>query len=115
MQASRRRWCRRSRSTRYLEERGIDSVSLVKLDIETGEPDALRGMRETLERDQPPIFCEVLSDAVGAELETILAPLGYRFYHLTDEGPQERGEIRGHPEWLNYLFAVTPPDRPLRA
>ena len=99
----------------FLEERGVDSVSLVKLDIETGEPDALRGMRDTLQRDQPPIFCEVLSDAVGAELETILAPLGYRFYHLTDEGPQERGEIRGHPEWLNYLFAVTPPDRPLRA
>jgi FkbM family methyltransferase len=99
----------------FLAERGVGSVSLIKLDIETGEPGALRGMRRTLERDKPHIFCEVLSDDVGAELETILAPLGYRFYHLTDEGPRERREIRAHPEWLNYLFAVTPPDRPLRA
>ena len=99
----------------FLEERGVGPVSLVKLDIETGEPDALRGMRRTLERDKPPIFCEVLSDDVGAQLETILTPLGYRFYHLTDGGPQERGEIRGHPEWLNYLFAVMPPERLFRA
>ena len=90
-------------------------MSLVKLDIETGEPAALRGMLATLERDKPPIFCEVLSDGVGAELEAILAPLGYRFYHLTADGPQERSEVRGHPDWLNYLFAVTPPELLFRA
>jgi FkbM family methyltransferase len=95
----------------FLEERGVRSVSLVKLDIETGEPDALRGMRRTLERDRPPIFCEVLSTDVGARLRTMLALLGYRFYHLTAEGPLERREILGHPEWLNYLFTVMPPER----
>jgi FkbM family methyltransferase len=95
----------------FLEERGVRSVSLVKLDIETGEPDALRGMRGTLERDRPPIFCEVLSTDAGARLRKMLAPLGYRFYHLTAEGPLERREILGHPEWLNYLFTVMPPER----
>jgi FkbM family methyltransferase len=95
----------------FLLERGVRSVSLVKLDIETGEPDALRGMRRTLERDRPPIFCEVLSTDVGARLRTMLALLGYRFYHLTAEGPLERREILGRPEWLNYLFTVMPPER----
>jgi FkbM family methyltransferase len=95
----------------FLHERGVRSVSLVKLDIETGEPDALLGMCRTLERDQPPIFCEVLSTEVGARLRTILAPLGYRFYHLTADGPVERSEIVAHPEWLNYLFTVMPPER----
>ena len=41
----------------------------------------------------------------------MLAPLGYRFYHLTAEGPRERAEIVGHPEWLNYLFTVMPRER----
>ena len=95
----------------FLEARGAPSVALVKLDIETGEPDALRGMCETLERDRPSIFCEVLSTDVGASLRTILAPLDYRFYHLTAGGPVERSEIVAHPEWLNYLFTVMPPDR----
>ena len=96
----------------FLEERGVPSVSLVKLDIETGEPEALRGMARTLERDRPAIFCEVLSTDAGAEVQAILAPLGYRFYHLTPQGPLEREQILSHPVWLNYLCAVTPPARP---
>ena len=92
----------------FLEARGIRTVSLVKLDIETAEPEALRGMRSTLERQRPTIFCEVLSTEVGAQLQTILAPFGYRIYHLTPDGPVERREIVGHPEWLNYLFTVMP-------
>jgi hypothetical protein len=94
----------------FLEERGLGSVSLVKLDIETAEPEALEGMSQTLERDRPAIFCEVLSADVGARLQTILSPLGYRYYHLTPQGPVEREEILCHPEWLNYLFAVSPPE-----
>jgi FkbM family methyltransferase len=96
----------------FLDERGADHVSLVKLDIETGEPEALLGMSRTLERDRPAIFCEVLSADVGARLQTILAPLGYRYYHLTPEGPLEREEILCHPEWLNYLFALSRPELP---
>jgi FkbM family methyltransferase len=93
----------------FLEDRGVGAVSLLKLDIETGEPDALRGMSQTLVRDKPAIFCEVLSTDVGRQVQAILAPLGYRFYHLTPEGPREREEIVGHPEWLNYLCSVAPP------
>jgi FkbM family methyltransferase len=94
-----------------LAERNVARVSLVKLDIETAEPDAVRGMRRTLERDHPPIICEVLSDEVGAQLAASLGPLGYRLYHLTADGPVERDEIVGHPEWLNYLFATMPPSQ----
>jgi FkbM family methyltransferase len=96
---------------RFLEDRGLRSISLVKLDIETGEADALRGMRRTLERDRPTIICEVLSGAVAAELPGLLAPLGYRFHHLTDAGPRERPEIEAHPRYLNWLFTVMPPER----
>jgi FkbM family methyltransferase len=95
----------------FLEERGVESVSLVKIDIETSEPDALRGMWRTLERDRPTIVSEVLSDTVGSQLQGLLAPLGYRFHHLTDEGPVEREEIRAHPQWLNWLFTVMPRER----
>jgi FkbM family methyltransferase len=95
----------------FLEERGVASVSLVKLDIETGEPGALRGMSRALERDRPTIVCEILSAEVAAEVEAILSPLGYRFFHLTAAGPLERDEIVSHPEWLNYLCALEPPVR----
>jgi len=85
-------------------------VGLIKIDTESTEADVLRGAGSLLERDRPPIVCEVLPGReTGPALEEILRPLGYRFFHLTPEGPIERGDIAGHPDWLNYLFAVDAP------
>ncbi len=92
---------------RFVRDNHIDSVDLMKIDTETTEPQVLTGMAETLARDHPLIICEVLKDR-GAErqLEEILGPLGYRYYHLTPNGPVLREHVEGHPEWLNYLFTT---------
>jgi FkbM family methyltransferase len=96
---------------RLLVERNVQRVDLVKLDTETTEVQALRGMSRTLERDQPTLICEVLRGrGVEQDLEALLRTFGYRFYLLTPDGPEEREHIEGHPEWLNYLFSVGPPD-----
>ena len=78
---------------------------LVKLDIEAAEPSALRGMRQTLEA-RPVIVCEVLPiGRVASDIEELLGPLGYRFFHLTSEGAVRRNRIVPDAQWLNYLFA----------
>lgn len=91
----------------YARANGLAHVDLVKIDTETTEPDVLRGMARTLERDHPAIFCEVLSGhETGGALAEVLGPLGYRYYHLTGDGPVARDEIRGHEVWRNYLFTT---------
>lgn len=100
---------------RFIRERGLGAVDLVKIDTESTEPQVLRGMMETLRRDQPIIVCETLKGR-GSErlLEEILCPLGYRFYLLTPDGPESRDRIEGHPVWLNYLFTTLSPDEVAR-
>jgi FkbM family methyltransferase len=95
----------------FVQEKGLERVDLVKIDTESTEPAVLVGAHRTLDRHHPNIVCEVLRGR-GAErkLETVLAPLGYRYYLLTPDGPAPRDRIEGHPEWLNYLFSVLPPD-----
>lgn len=89
----------------FVREREIGSVDLIKIDTESTEPQVLTGMLQTLRRDQPIIFCEVLKGRGSAEaVEGILRPLGYRFYLLTPKGPIVNDHVEGHPEWLNYLF-----------
>jgi hypothetical protein len=92
---------------RFVREHGISRVDLVKVDTESTEPEVLRGMMETLRRDHPVIFCEVLPGR-GSEkrLQEILQSLGYHNYLLTPNGPVCRESIEGHPEWLNYLFTT---------
>jgi FkbM family methyltransferase len=99
------------RLDRFLESRNLGPVGLVKLDIEAAEPEAVSGMLRTLERDRPPIFCEVLPgfDA-DRRLEELLGRLGYRFMLLTSAGPVVRERVVAHKDWrwLNYLFACDP-------
>ena len=89
----------------FVAEHRIAQVDLVKLDTERTEHDVLAGARELLARDRPSIICEVWPDAGNQrELEAILRPLGYRFFHLLDEGPIERTRIEGSQKALNYMF-----------
>lgn len=90
--------------------REVHCVDLIKIDTESTEPEVLRGMWDTLRRDNPFVICEVLGRGSEVPLEDILRPLGYRFYLLTPGGPVHRERIEGHPEWLNYLFTTLGPD-----
>lgn len=95
---------------RFLDDVGERAVDLVKIDTETTEPDVLRGMTGLLRANRPFIVCEVLRGrARVAELDSILRPLGYRYYLLTPEGPRLQPAIEPHPEWLNFLFIPIPP------
>jgi hypothetical protein len=95
----------------FVKENNIKYVDLMKIDTESTEPDVIKGMYETLQRDQPTIFCEVLKGR-GSEkpLEELMHALGYRFYLLTPEGPIEQKHVEGHHEWLNYLFTKLNPE-----
>jgi FkbM family methyltransferase len=66
---------------------GIETLSLIKIDVEGGEHDVLRGAAETLERFRPVVVCETgesmgrFGDSV-AGLRTFMAEKGYRALDL---------------------------------
>lgn len=94
----------------FIARHQIGPVDLLKIDTEMTEPDVLRGGREMLARDRPDLICEVLPRGnTGEQIEEILSPLGYHFYHLTRGGPQRREHIRGQSPDLNYLLTTRDP------
>lgn len=95
---------------RFARENQLGPVGLLKVDVEGAEPAVLKGMEGLLNRDHPTILCEVLPGmGTGPALEAILRPHGYRFYHLTPDGPVEKPSIEGVPDLLNYLFTTLDP------
>ncbi|HXF39135.1 MAG TPA: FkbM family methyltransferase, partial [Blastocatellia bacterium] len=73
----------------FVRENGVQGVDLMKIDTESTEPQVLAGMIETIRRDQPVIFCEVLKERGSEELlQEIIRSINYRAYLLTPDGPE---------------------------
>ncbi len=90
----------------YLGGRGAPRVGILKVDTETSEPEVLAGASRTLAKDRPYVFCEVLHGQRPGELERVLGPLAYRYFHLRRDGIREVRELLGDPagEEDNFLF-----------
>lgn len=90
----------------FAERNGIDRIDCLKIDVEGGEPDVLRGMGPLL-GTRPSMIVEVLRDETGRLLERLLGN-GYAFYWIDeDRGPVRRESIRRvHRTSRNYLFCA---------
>jgi FkbM family methyltransferase len=110
----RTRTCVPIRSLRsFLGEQGVERVDLLKIDVETFEPDVLAGLGDLLHRCRPAMLVEVLHDDVGAALER-LCPADYVFFHIDERRGPVRAErvARVNHESRNYLLrpAASHPD-----
>lgn len=62
---------------RRLDSYKLRGVRLMKLDIEDAEPEALKGAKLTIRRNQPVIYAEARSEAAQGRLRAVLEPMGY--------------------------------------
>lgn len=84
---------------------------VVKIDVEGTENAVLRSGRELLEACHPDVLCEVLAGvARPAELEALLAPMGYRFYLVRASDLEPRDHVEGIPAYRDWLFTRRSPE-----
>jgi FkbM family methyltransferase len=103
-----------------LDDLGVGDVSIVKIDVEGGELDVLRGLRRTIARCAPFVFCEVLpvfdeATDMGrfrvrrqAEMLQLIAELRYSMFRIyVNEAVEEVTDFGGvHSDMTlaNYIF-----------
>ena len=81
--------------------RGID---LVKIDVETHEPEVIDGFREFLPQHKPSFLIEVLMDEVGTRLQKYFDPLGYLYFNIDDQKGVIKQEKSIHKsDYFNWL------------
>jgi len=78
-------------------KRNLERVDWLKMDIEGGEVEALKGAVATLRRFRPALFIEV-HETLG-HLNVLLSGLGYSIVQASfDEPPDKHGWILAHPD-----------------
>lgn len=69
----------------YAAAKKLSEIDVMKIDVETGEPDVLSGMGELLKKNKPSMLIEVLNDEVAAACEKQLKGLGYIYFSIDEE------------------------------
>ncbi|MFN0128183.1 MAG: FkbM family methyltransferase [Verrucomicrobiales bacterium] len=103
----------------YLAERGIETIDLLKVDVEGAEPEVLAGAENTIARCTPDIFCELIKEDCFPKLRAFIQRHGYRAYRLAgaglvpdfelaEKGPVAWNRLFIHPSRLDRLQPLLP-------
>lgn len=94
----------------YLAEAGLQRVDVMKLDVEGGELEVLRGAAAMFEKFRPILICEVLDQTTlvwgykARGIISLLAGAGYEWFECAADGTLIPHEIRDeYPEVRNYV------------
>jgi FkbM family methyltransferase len=95
---------------RYVEEAEIRRIDAIKLDVEGGELDVLRGAEKTFHRLRPVLICEVLDETTkvwgyrAREIVSLVEDAGYRWFECRVDGSLIPHEIlEEYPDVKNYV------------
>lgn len=91
----------------------INTLDLMKIDVETHEPEVLEGMGEYLAKFKPTMIIEILDDVVGQKVQERLKDLGYLYFNIDERGPIRQTNEIGKSDYFNYLLCMPPVAREL--
>jgi len=92
----------------FINERQIESVDLMKIDVENYELSVLRGALDTLKKYKPVILIEIFVDDERANFyKNELKPLGYQCYMIGIKGLFRTEGLEPNPDFRNYLLCPT--------
>lgn len=85
--------------------------TLIKIDVETAEAQVLAGASSTIEKHRPFVIAEVLTAAIGQQVNQFFEGRDYTMYHITPEAkwePHSAIPEDFNSEERNWLFAPAP-------
>lgn len=90
-----------------LSEQRIESVDLIKLDVETHEPEVLSGLGELLVIHRPTLLIEILNEDVGKRVESLITNLDYLYFNIDEGSNSIRPESSiTKSDYYNYLVCT---------
>ncbi len=88
-----------------INERRIEQVDLMKIDVEGHEPAVLEGLGGYLEKFAPTMIVEVLTDEIGTKIESILHGKDYKYFYL-DEQESTIHEVKHLTRRQSYNYLI---------
>lgn len=92
------------RLSTFIEKHEIATIDLLKIDVETHEPQVLEGFQPYLERFRPTMLIELLNDEVATRVETIVCDLDYLYFNIDEVLGVRRVDRLTKSDSFNFLI-----------
>lgn len=90
----------------YFNRHAIKNVDLIKIDVETHEPEVLEGFINKLYKYKPALLIEVLDDEKGKEIETLVEEIPYLYFNINEKTGVRQVEMITQSDSFNYLLCT---------
>lgn len=88
----------------FIKQNGITHVDLLKIDVETHEPEVLQGFSEYLATFRPAMLIEILTDEIGNRVHNMLQGLDYLYFNIDESLGARQVEKITKTRHDNYLI-----------
>ena len=88
----------------YIEQNNISRIDLMKIDVETHEPEVMEGFEPYIEKFRPIILIEILNEEVALKVSNYFDPKEYSFYDIDEEFGIKKSDSLTFRSSFNYLI-----------
>ncbi len=89
----------------FIQQNKLEQIDLIKIDVESHEPEVLEGMGDYLDKFKPDLLIEVWDKDCAVKLNTLFKNKGYLYFDIDDinDVVTQKEEITVSSYW-NYLI-----------
>lgn len=88
----------------FISQNKIDCIDLMKIDVETHEPQVIEGFSNYLAEFRPTIIIEILNNQVAEKIFNAVKNLNYLYFNINEIGGIRQTEKIEKSDYYNYLL-----------
>lgn len=88
----------------FIEQNNIANIDLIKIDVETHEPEVLEGFGNYLAKYKPAMLIEILNDEVAEKIQNQLKDIHYLFFNIDENNGVRKVEKLTKSDYYNFLI-----------
>ena len=88
----------------YIEQNNITNIDLMKIDVETHEPEVMEGVSPYFDQFNPILLIEILNDEVALRLNNYFDINKYNFYNIDEKAGIRKTTSLMKSDFYNYLI-----------
>ncbi|MBK9637849.1 MAG: FkbM family methyltransferase [Bacteroidetes bacterium] len=89
---------------KFIEQNKLKSIDLIKIDVETFEPQVMQGFSQYLSQYRPTILIEILNEEVAQSINNMVSTFDYLYFNIDELGSVRQTTKIEKSDYYNYLL-----------